>query len=186
MTNFFSPGEAERFVCAAFAEQHGRLQHILNIAELVRQSARDINELNPGTNLDETLAYCAGLLHDIGYYEPIAVSGFHPLDGYNFLEAQNARRIGELIVGHSSAPEEAELLGLALPQVEDNLIARLLTYWDMQVMQGGKLVSYQMRLDDIRLRYGESSIVVCAHQQARPRIEQIIAEIDRLLKKSPE
>ncbi|HQH28478.1 MAG TPA: HD domain-containing protein [Oligoflexia bacterium] len=175
--------EVESFVREAFALMPDRLRHIQVIAERVRQSARDINELNPGQNIDEVLAYVAALLHDIGYSTRAAQTGFHPLDGYNFLCAHEARDIAELIVGHSCSPEEAELLGLVLPPPGDHLISSLITYWDMQVKQGGEIVSYDERLADIVRRYGEHSITGRANLDAEQRIRGIIGQIDRLLHK---
>lgn len=183
--NFLDPGELEVFITEQFSDSPQRLRHILVIAERVRQSARDINELNPGINIDEGLAYCAALVHDIGYLESFADTGFHPLDGYNFLLRQGFPQLAERILGHSCCPEEASLLGLSLPDYTEDLIAKLITYWDVQVKQGGEIVGYESRLDDISLRYGEESIVARAHQLARPRIEQVIQEIDRLLGNSP-
>lgn len=183
--NLLDPEEAEIFVSEQFADYPERLRHILVVAERVRQSARDINELNPGFNIDETLAYCAGLVHDIGYLEDIADTGFHPLDGYRFLLRSGFPELARRIVGHGCAIEEAELLGITLPEGIDDLIARLITYWDMQVRTGGEIAGYEIRLRDVLTQYGEDSLIGRANRCARPRIEQIIEQINRLLGNIP-
>ena len=84
--------------------------------------------------------------------------------------------------GHSTAPEEAELRGLADLERSDDLIARLITYWDMQVKTGGEIASFAERAGDILARYGEYSIEGRALLVASPRLEVLIGEIDQLLK----
>ena len=85
------------------------------------------------------------------------------------------------IVGHSSSPEQARLLDLPLPDYDEDLAAQLVTYWDMQVKQGGEVVGYEARYRDILRRYGEASVVGRANRLARPRIRRILAAVERLL-----
>jgi hypothetical protein len=179
--DFLGPADSEAFVRAAFADQPARLRHILVIAERARQSARAIADRHPGLRVDERLVYCAALVHDIGYLELAKRTGFHPLDGYHYLCAHGAEALGQRIVGHSSSPEEARLLGLPLPASLEDVAAQLVTYWDMQVKQGGEIVGYEERHRDILRRYGEGSVVGRAQRLARPRICGILAEVERLL-----
>ena len=58
--------------------------------------------------IEEDLAYSAALLHDVGYIEEAAKTGFHPIDGYNFLVDSGYQDIADLIVGHSQSLEQAE------------------------------------------------------------------------------
>jgi len=184
--DLLDPAQAEAFLIGVFREDPSRLRHSQVIAELVRQRARDLNELYPSSQLNELFAFCAGLLHDIGYCEQARSSGFHPLDGYEFLCAHDAKWLAQRIVAHSSSREEAALLGFTLPPFVDDLAAKLVTYWDMQVQQGGEIVGYEARYQDIMRRYGEQSIVGQAHLLARARILALVEEVDRLLKKVPE
>ena len=179
--NFLDPEEAERFIREAFAGQPERLRHILVIAERARQSAREIGARHPRPPVQEETVYCAALVHDIGYLAVANRTGFHPLDGYDFLCAHGAEALARRIVGHSSSPEEARLLGLPLPDYDEDLVAQLVTYWDMQVKQGGEVVGYEARYRDILRRYGEASLVGRAHRLARPRIRRILAAVERLL-----
>lgn len=104
--NFRDMEFTEGFVKTFFASLPGRLRHILVIADRVRQAARDINEQHIGFMIDESLAYCAALLHDVGYLEITYQTGFHPIDGAQFLEAQGFPEIARLIVGHSTGRGE--------------------------------------------------------------------------------
>lgn len=178
--DFLDSEQAEVFVQEHFASFPSRLRHILVVSELTRQTTRDINELNPSIVLDENLAYCSALLHDVGYLEPLAVTGFHPLDGYNYLSRVGYLTIAKIVIEHSSSREEANLLGLVLPAGTDNLIAKVLSSWDMRVKQGGAIVTYDERLHDIAERYGEDSLVYRANIAAKPRITEVIEEIERL------
>lgn len=183
--NFLEPKAAAAFIRTAFADQPDRLRHILTVAERVRQSAGEIAARHPAEAIDETLAYCAALVHDIGYLPHAGETDFHPLDGYRFLCARGAEPLARRIVRHSCAPEEAALRGLQLPEGIEDLAADLVTCWDMRVKQGGEVVSYEARLEDILRRYGAESIVGRANWLARPRIQRIMDRIDRLVQGPP-
>ncbi|MCB0338046.1 MAG: hypothetical protein KDD53_00510, partial [Bdellovibrionales bacterium] len=85
---------------------------------------------------------------------------------------------------HSNSPEQAGLLGIDGVIASDDLIAKLITYWDVQVLQGGQVVDYDTRFNEIVARYGDNHIVSQAHFLARPRIKKILAEVDELLDKT--
>ena len=178
--DFLDSEQAENFVKRSFADLPARLRHVLVVSDMVRQTCRDIKEHHPSIELDESLAYCAALVHDIGYLESIAETGFHPLDGANFLEHQGFSILADLIIGHSSSPEEAQLRGIDRPIPCNSLFTKVLTFWDMQVGPGGVYMSYAERCQDILFRYSEDSVVGKANIMARPRIEEIIKEIELL------
>jgi hypothetical protein len=179
--NLRDPLQCEGFVKREMAGQPERLAHLLVVADQVRKSAEWILKLHPGIQLDPQLAYCAALLHDIGYASCARSSTFHPYDGYIFLMSQGFTDLAEVIGGHSSAPEEAEMCGYESAEVSERLEAKLVTYWDMQVQQGGALVSYEERLSDIVERYGENNPIVRANLAAKPRIDAIFREIEELI-----
>ena len=175
--SFRAPAELRHFVERCLSVNPARVAHVLEIAKRVRRSASKLG-LSPA---DTDLAECAALLHDIGYWEPIAQSGFHPIDGARFLTAHGEPQLARFVVGHSCSPEEAAVAGISGVEQDSSLIAKLITYWDVQVKQGGEVVSYEERLADILARYGEDSAVGRANLLARPRIERLMAEMNELL-----
>ena len=175
------PLVAEAYVKESFASNPLRLRHVLIVTDRVRQSVRDLNEIYPGMSIDERLAYCAALLHDVGYLPQAQHTGFHALDGYNFLYGRGCKDLAALIVRHSTAPEEAQLRGLSLPAPKEDLIAKFITYWDMLVGPGGQSVSFAERCQEILDRYGEHSLEGRAMTAARPRLQILMSEIEDLL-----
>jgi hypothetical protein len=175
--DFKNPAQVKLFVEESLAANPRRVLHIMEIARRVRQSGKLLGFSE--TDLD--LSECAALLHDIGYWQPIATTGFHPVDGANFLKEQGQEILADLIIGHSCSPEEGKLMGFDGIEQSKTLIGKLITYWDVQVKQGGEVVSYKERFEDIINRYGVDSIVGRANILAKPRIEAIVNEIDQLL-----
>lgn len=180
--NFRDPEAVKSFVRSSFSNDQRRLRHIEVIAERVRQSAELLRSNNPNCTVDPDFAYCAALLHDIGYLADIRHSGFHPTDGGRFLRAEGFADLAELIECHSCAPEEALLLGHPPIAISEHLIAKLITYWDMRIMQGGDIVTYEERLADILSRYGENSVVSRANLMAKSRLEALSVEVETLLR----
>lgn len=179
--NLILPAEAETFIRSSFAHEPKRLAHILKVAELVRESAQQIAAQHDLPDFDVNEAHCAALLHDVGYLQDLHRSGFHPWDGFYFLKEQGLDRIADIIVCHSNSPEQAKLRGLPEIPVSETLAAKLLTYWDTRVMQGGRVVTYEERLSDIKARYGEDGVVTQSHLAAEPRIKKLITEVEELL-----
>ncbi len=180
--NFLNPVEVEKFVLVELVSQQDRLDHILVIAKKVKETCLQIIKLHKNIVIDSKLAICAALLHDIGYADNINITGFHPIDGSNFLTKLGYSTLAELIIGHSCSPEEAELKGLQKITPSNALEAKLISYWDMRVMQGGRIVTYDQRLNDIIKRYGKDSIIGKANLQAKERLIKEFNEIELLLK----
>ncbi len=183
--SWIEPEGVRRFVETALNSSPSRLVHVLEIARRVRESAALLNRLGWHPPIDLEIAECAALLHDIGYWKPIAETGFHPVDGLRFLYGQGQKELGELIAGHSCSPEEGMLSGFPGIEPSPNIIARLITYWDLQVKQGGEVVSYQERLRDILSRYGPDTIVAKANLAAQPRLEALMQDVSTLLNGAP-
>lgn len=179
--NLLDPAECESLIKRCFEHHAERLQHLLVVADRSRQTARDINELHPQIFVNERLTYCTALLHDIGYWEEIAETGVHLWDGYNFLRKSGFPQLARLILSHSCSPEEAQLVGIPGEPDPENMTAKIVTFWDMQIRPGGEQVSYDERYYDIIGRYGEYSIIGRANTLARPRIQKVISEIGALL-----
>ncbi len=130
--------------------------YILRRYERVRSSAHEINKRKVHSPINEDLAFCAALLHDIGYIPEAAHTGFHPLDGYNFLLQRGYPQLAKLICAHSSSPEEALLRNIGPLDESNDIIAKLITFWDVQVKQGGEIVSYTERIRDILAKKSEA------------------------------
>jgi hypothetical protein len=132
---------------------------------------------------DEDLV-SAAWLHDVGYASKAVETGFHALDGARYARRQGfGDQVVRLIAHHSCAHLEAQLRGLGaqlleefpLPESPQRLI---LTAADMSVGPGGKPMSIDARLADIRQRYAPSDVVNRFLDEAEPELRQIVAEVD--------
>lgn len=127
---------------------------------------------------DRSLLVAAAWVHDIGYAPTLAQTGFHPLDGANYLQQQGEDRLASLTAYHSEAQFEAHLRGLSSELAkyprEHSKIADALTYCDMTTNSTGRQVTFQERLHDIFARYDEAHIVHQAIQQAMPSLSLAI------------
>ena len=178
--NFGSAPELVALLEQVFEADQRRLKHVLEVARRVKETATTLSEAGKA-EIDVDLAYRSALLHDIGYAEGLIDTGFHPIDGARYLEKAGFPDIASFIVCHSNSPEQAVIKGLPEIDISENLIADLITYWDVQVMQGGECVPYAERLADIKERHGVDSAVWKAHQLASARIEAVMAKINSLL-----
>lgn len=179
VVNLSNADQVLQLVQTVFSGEPARLAHILTVATQVRTTAQQLAGGSGTPDVD--LAYRSALLHDIGYAEALYDTGFHPIDGAQYLQRKGYADIADFIICHSNSPEQALLRGLPAISVSRHIIADLITYWDVQVTQGGKLVSYTERMEDIRKRYGEESPVWEAHTQAEPRIHAIMDHINELI-----
>jgi hypothetical protein len=128
-----------------------------------------------------SLLIAAAYVHDIGYAPQIQQTGFHPLDGANYLLSLNQNHLASLVAYHSEAQFEAKLCNLLselnhIPR-ERSPIADALTYCDMHTGPTGQKLTFERRIVDILQRYPEDSIV----NQAIPSYIQAIANIQNLL-----
>ncbi|MGH3899191.1 MAG: HD domain-containing protein [Pseudonocardiaceae bacterium] len=128
----------------------------------------------------------AAWLHDIGYASPVAVTGFHPLDGARRLRDT---RFGDhtlwaLVAHHTCAEIEAEARGLGgvlaaefpLGEVDPLLVAAL-TYCDLTTGPDGEKVTVDERITEILSRYGPEDVVHRAIARATPILRRQAAGI---------
>ena len=169
--NPYDPADTERFIRQSFSGR--RLAHILKVADQVSKSLSNTPCLKGFTGLGR----CAALLHDVGYLETLQDTGFHPIDGARFLQSIGAPDLAAFIICHSHAAEYARLANLPSIPISLHPIASVITFWDVRVAPGGKILSYEQRLEDIRNRHGEESLTWKAHMKAMDRIQ---ASEDRL------
>lgn len=134
---------------------------------------------------DGELLAAAAELHDIGYAPDLATTGFHPLDGARFLQAQGAPdRLCALVARHSCAIKEAELRGwvadVAKYADEETPVRDALWYCDMVTGPDGQRLTVSDRLAEIRGRYGPESLVSRFLDIARP---DLVAAVDRTIER---
>ncbi|GHO69132.1 metal-dependent phosphohydrolase, HD subdomain protein [Ktedonobacter sp. SOSP1-52] len=155
----------------------------LHVQSVVKQAHRvsQVFDENEGTYLI-AVAY----LHDIGYAPELKRTGFHPIDGANYLRSQGYERLASLVAHHSEAQCEAQLRGLEseLAQFprEHSPLAKALNYCDMTTGPQGQRVSFEERIADILSRYGETDIVAQAIHRATPQLRQAVEHTQELLR----
>lgn len=136
---------------------------------------------------DKIILIASAYLHDIGYSPMINKTGFHPLDGANYLRSQKQTRLASLVAHHSGAIFEASLRGFEVElsefKQEHSSIADALTYCDMTTNSKGLQVTFEERLNDIFSRYNEKHIVNKAIRQAVPTLSAAIERTERLIYK---
>lgn len=174
--------EALTWLESLLTDNPARISHSRAVAEAMVGSARLINSLLEGSQppLDEQIVRAAGLLHDIGYAAALSRTGFHPVDGYNFLYENKNLALAEIIVGHSSAAEEGNLKGFIIV-TSNHIIAKLLTYWDTRIGPSGQRMAYEERLSEIESRYGSDHPVTIANLRSRCRVDGVIAQVEEVL-----
>lgn len=151
-----------------------RLLHVAGVARV----ANHLTSLGVGGAELETAAW----LHDIGYAPDLAKTGFHPLDGANFLATQGySARVISLVAYHSGAEMEAEARGLAealyrIPKPPEALLDEL-TFADMTTSPDGKPVEAENRIAEILSRYAEGDVVHAAVTKSAPNL---LAAVERV------
>jgi hypothetical protein len=128
----------------------------------------------------------AGLLHDIGKFPSLEKSGFHPLDGANWLISQDCFRLAKLVGHHSGAQFYANVSGLELPwQREESLTADVLDWVDMTTLPNGIVVTLEECRQDIRNRFDRNHPAVQSMEMAwqdmyriRTALQQAFAQQD--------
>ena len=106
-------------------------------------------------------------MHDVGYAPDLVTTGFHPLDGARYLQADGApQRVVDLVAFHSSAWAEAREFGVAeeLEEFHDErtLVRDLLWYCDMTTGPDGTDMEFEDRMAEVRERYGSDHYVTRA------------------------
>ncbi len=169
-----------------FAWAHGVAEH--KLADMlprrwahvqgVAGQARSLQSVSGG---DADLLESAAILHDVGYAPDIAHTGFHPLDGANFLHEIDApARLVHLVAHHSYAALEAKLRDLSaeLDEFEDERgsLRDALWYCDLTTKPDGDVIDARERIAEIQHRYGPEHLVTDFIAQAKP---ELLCAVDR-------
>lgn len=113
---------------------------------------------------DAELLEAAAVLHDVGYAPTLARTGFHPLDGADYLRSIGApERLVHLVAHHSYAALEARLRGLTGEleryRDEEGVTRDALWYCDLTTTPDGERTTAPARIAEIKARYGPGHLV---------------------------
>jgi len=139
---------ARRLSAGNLASLPVRFAHVQGVAA----AAAYVVSLIDSRDAAEVVA--AAWLHDIGYAPLVVQTGFHPLDGAEFVrDAGFPALVVSLVAYHTGAIVEATERGLldqlvAIPEPPDDLLD-ILTFADMTTAPDGVLVSADDRLTEI-------------------------------------
>lgn len=145
--------EAAALAKTLLADRPRRLRHCKAAGRQAAAVARRIPE-----QLDGEAITAAALLHDIGYVESLARTGFHPLDGALYLAAHDwPDSVVRLVAHHSHARLVAPYHGvgahLELVQPVGGLADDVLAYADLTAGLDGRGSTVADRIADMRVRH---------------------------------
>lgn len=134
---------------------------------------------------ERDLVISAAWLHDIGYADELAVTGFHAADGARHLVLLGwPATVCGLVAFHTGATYEAEERGIpeALAQFEPPLphLLDTLTAADVSVGPDGARVDPQQRIAEILARYDAEDPV---HRAVRRSAPELLACVDRTVRR---
>lgn len=137
----------------------------------------------PDSERDVVIA--AAFVHDLGYAEGIAGSGFHHLDGARFLRDLGEDRLAGLVAFHSAGRWEAEARGLTRELVEfddeRSLTADVLAYADLLTGPDGTPTGLAARIEEVERRYGSEHPVTRSLRAGQPDLAARLGHVQALL-----
>lgn len=155
-----------------------RWRHAQAVADVAWELAA---ELSPE---DADVLVAAAYLHDIGYAQELAVTGFHPLDGARHLRELDQERLADLAAHHTRSQHEARLRGLesalAVFDDEDSLVSAALAFCDLTTGPSGECMTPEQRLIDVEARYGSESPVTMGLRTGWPELMEAIEQVEML------
>jgi len=160
-----------------------RWQHVRCVADKASKTGARI--LPPR---EAGILTAAAWLHDIGYAPKIRKTGFHPLDGAEFLrEAEFSIQIVSLVANHSAAQtrareEKIPFDSLLYPR-EITPLADALWFSDMTTGPHGEDFSFAERMAEIRVRHNNDPKALQAMQHTEP---ELAAAVQRTLQRLTE
>ncbi|WP_074362165.1 HD domain-containing protein [Mycobacteroides abscessus] len=166
---------ARREAEARLAEQPRRLAHVRGVATTAERLSR---------RFDAQTADClvaAGWLHDIGYAPSVRRTGFHPLDGAEFVRSAGfGELVASLVAFHTGAHAEAAergLSGLSAFSDPPSNVLDALTFCDLTTGPDGAPISPRDRLRDVLARYGSEDPV---HRAVDAGRDELLAAVRRV------
>lgn len=166
-----------------------RHAHILGV---VNQMQKLLSYITVPT-IWHSLLIQACYLHDIGYSPQLQQYNYHQLDGAIFAAKQGfPKEIVATILFHSCAYEGVVLSRpdlraiyanhLHLLDEKDHFFIDLVSYCDLHTSAFGEAISFEKRVSDVAVRYGNDHEVTKVMNANVPHFETIIARV-QLLKK---
>jgi putative nucleotidyltransferase with HDIG domain len=157
-----------------------RRAHVTGVADAARSVAGKLGL--PGCEA----VIAAAWLHDVGYADHVAATGFHPLDGAAFVRDQGfPDTVVSLVAYHTGAEVEAAERGLsdALGVFErpDPVLLDVLTFSDLTVGPEGERVDVETRIAEILSRYPDGHPVSRAVTRSSPALLAAAQRVKRLL-----
>ncbi|MFB7837770.1 HD domain-containing protein [Nocardia brasiliensis] len=155
---------AERVAREVLRDLPTRLAHVEGVARQAKSVASLVDDPN--------LLIAAAWLHDVGYSPELQRTGFHPVDGAEFLHAQGASaRLCALVANHSCARIEAGRRDITLAWPDERTALRDALWWaDMSTTPTGATTDVRSRLKEVRERYGPEHIVSRSVAEAAPEL----------------
>ena len=166
---------ARRETETRLAEQPRRLAHVRGVAATAERLSR---------RFDPQTADClvaAAWLHDIGYASSLRRTGFHPLDGAEYVRAAGFGELAaSLVAFHTGAHAEAAergLSGLSAFSDPPSDFLDVLTFCDLTTGPDGAPISPRDRLRDVLSRYGSEDPV---HRAVDAGRDELLAAVRRV------
>lgn len=139
-----------------------RLAHVEGVARQAARAAAVVDD--PG------MLIAAAWLHDIGYAPDIQETGFHPVDGAEFLRSRGVdKRLCGLVANHSCACVEARNRGVRIEWPDEESALRDALWWaDMTTTPTGGVTEVRARIAEVQARYGPEHVVARSVGEAAP------------------
>jgi hypothetical protein len=162
-----------------------RWEHTKAVAAKADELARSLDI----PDHDKALLVVSAWYHDIGYALATPAYHWHPLDGAILLRGWELDLVASQVAWHTTAQEEALLLGMMPLLLEypkpEGLVADALTYADMTTGPDGTRVTFEQRLAEVRIRRGPGSSQVLAMERAWPRLLETRTRVDAAIHADP-
>ncbi|QBS46280.1 phosphohydrolase [Nocardia sp. CS682] len=132
---------------------------------------------------DPDLLIASAWLHDIGYTPDLRRTGFHPVDGAQYLRQRGAdERLCALVAHHSCARVEARRRGIVIDWPDERTALRdALWCADMTTTPNGEATDLRSRIAEVRERYGPDDVVAQSIGEAEPELRAAVQRTERLL-----
>ncbi|WP_280356402.1 HD domain-containing protein [Nocardia otitidiscaviarum] len=153
-----------------------RWKHVQGVARRAQSAAGVVD--------DADMLVAAAWLHDIGYAPGLVRSGFHPVDGAEYLRVLGvSARLCALVANHSCACVEARRRGIELDWPDERTSLRDALWWaDMTTTPTGEDTTLADRLAEVRRRYGDTDVVTLSLQEAAPELTGAVTRTEERLR----